>query len=70
MNIALWIAQILLLGMYGMAGIMKTFQIAKVRESMPWTQGRSDAFVRFVGISKLLGALAILLPVLTGILPW
>ena len=36
---------------------------------MTWTQGRSDAFIRFVGISELLGALAMLLPVLTGILP-
>ena len=70
MYIALWIVQVLLAGMYGMAGAMKTFQIPKVREQMPWTKNRSDAFVRFVGISELLGALGLLLPMLTGILPW
>jgi len=70
MNIALWIAQVILAFMYGVAGSLKTFQIAKVREQMPWTQNRSDAFVRFVGISELLGALGMLLPLLTGILPW
>jgi len=70
MIIALWIAQVLLAGMYGMAGSMKTFQITKVREMMPWTKGRSDGYVRFVGVSELLGALGLILPLLTGILPW
>ncbi len=70
MNIALWIAQVLLAGMYGMAGSMKTMQIAEVREMMPWSKGRSDNYVRFVGTSELLGALGMILPVLTGILAW
>lgn len=70
MNIALWVAQILLLGMYGMAGAMKTFQTAKAKEMLPWAKDRSDTFVRFVGISELLGALGLILPLLTGILAW
>ncbi len=70
MNIALWIAQVLLAGMYGMAGMMKTMQIAKVREMMPWAKNRSDGFIRFVGTSELLGALGMILPMLTGILTW
>jgi uncharacterized membrane protein YphA (DoxX/SURF4 family) len=70
MNIALWIAQGLLVAMYLMAGSMKTFQTEEVRPTMTWTQGRSDAFVRFVGISELLGALGLILPTVTGILPW
>lgn len=70
MNIALWIVQVLLAVMYGMAGAVKTFRTAKAREQMPWTKNRSDAFVRFVGTSELLGAFGLLLPILTGILPW
>lgn len=70
MNIALWVAQILLAAMYGMAGIMKTFQTAKAKEQLPWAKNRSDGFVRFVGISELLGALGLTLPLFTGILPW
>ena len=70
MNIALWIAQGLLAAMFLMAGTMKTFQTEKVRPTMTWTQGRSDTFVRFVGISELLGALGLILPLVTGILPW
>ena len=70
MNIALWIAQILLAGMYGMAGTMKTFQTAKAKEQFPWAKNRSDGYVRFIGISELLGALGLVLPIITGILPW
>ena len=70
MNIVLWVVQILLAVMYGMAGIMKTFQTAKAKEQLPWAKNRSDTFVRFVGTAELLGALGLFLPLLTGILPW
>jgi uncharacterized membrane protein YphA (DoxX/SURF4 family) len=70
MNIALWIAQVLLAALYGMAGIMKTFQTAKAKEQLPWAKNRSEGFVRFVGGSELLGALGLLLPLATGLLPW
>jgi protein-S-isoprenylcysteine O-methyltransferase Ste14 len=70
MNIVLWIAQVLLLFMYGFAGSTKVFNTAKARESMTWTEGRTDNFVHFVGVAELLGALGMILPMLTGILPW
>jgi hypothetical protein len=56
--------------MYGMAGTMRTFQTAKAKEMLPWARNRSDGFVRFVGTSELLGALGMLLPIVTGIMPW
>ncbi|MFN8435046.1 MAG: DoxX family protein [Anaerolineales bacterium] len=72
MNIALWIAQVLLAGMYGMAASMKTFTPDKVRENpqMTWAHGQSATYIRSVGIPELLGALGMILPMLTGILPW
>ena len=70
MNIVLWIIQVLLAGMYGMAGVMKAFQTQKAKEQLPWAKNRSEAIVRFVGISELLGALGLILPLATGILPW
>ena len=70
MNIALWIAQGLLAAMYLMAGSMKTFQTAKAKGQFPWAKNRSNGFVRFIGASELLGALGLILPLLTGILPW
>ncbi len=72
MVIALWIAQVLLAGMYGMAGGMKTFQPDGVRKNpqMTWAHDKQDGYIRFVGISELLGALGMILPILTGILVW
>ena len=70
MNIALWIIQILLALVYVAAGVLKTTSVAKVREQMPWAKKHSDNFVRFVGASELLGAIGLILPMLTGILPW
>lgn len=70
MNIALWIVQGLLAALYLMAGTLKTFQTAKAKEQLPWAKNRSDGFVRFVGTSELLGALGLILPLVTGVLLW
>ena len=70
MNVALWVAQGLLAVLYLMAGTMKTFRTARAKEQLPWARNRSDGFVRFVGVSEVLGALGLILPMLTGILPW
>ena len=72
MNIYLWIAQVLLLGMYGMVGIMKAFQPDKARQNpqMTWAHEKEDNFIRFVGTAEMLGALGMILPMLTGILTW
>lgn len=72
MNIALWIVQGLLAVLYGMAGSMKTFVPGKVRENaqMTWARGQSDSYIRSVGIPEVLGALGLILPMVTGILPW
>lgn len=72
MNIALWIVQGLLAAMFFMAGQMKAFTPAKVRENpqMTWAQDKTDGYIRFIGIAELLGAIGLILPLITGILPW
>lgn len=72
MSIALWIAQVLLAAMYGMAGSMKMFQPDATRKNsqMTWAHDKQDGYIRFVGISELLGAVGLILPILTGILIW
>jgi hypothetical protein len=72
MNTALWIAQGLLAAIYLMVGSMKVFRPDKVRENpqMTWAHRRSDQYIRFVGTAEVLGALGLILPLVTGILPW
>ncbi len=70
MNIALWIVQVLLALVYGMVGMLKAFQTEKARETMSWAKRHSNGYVRMVGSFELLGALGLILPALTGVLPW
>jgi uncharacterized membrane protein YphA (DoxX/SURF4 family) len=70
MNIALWIVQVLLGGMFVLAGVMKAFQYERAKASLPWVKDVPRELVTFIGVSELLGGLGLLLPAITGILPW
>jgi uncharacterized membrane protein YphA (DoxX/SURF4 family) len=70
MNIALWIVQVLLAGMFLMAGAMKAFQYERAKASLPWVKDVPRELTTFIGIAELLGGLGLLLPAITGILPW
>jgi uncharacterized membrane protein YphA (DoxX/SURF4 family) len=70
-GIALWVVQILLALVFGMAGVMKTFMpLEALATQMAWVGGSPDLLVRFVGIAELAGALGMILPAVTRILPW
>jgi uncharacterized membrane protein YphA (DoxX/SURF4 family) len=69
MNIALWVAQILLAGMFIMAGTMKAFAYEKAKASIPWVKETSPGFVRFIGVAELLGGIGMILPVALDITP-
>ncbi|KAA9160187.1 DoxX family protein [Amycolatopsis acidicola] len=72
MNIALWIAQVVLAVVYLAAGGLK---IVRPRErlvetgKLDWMKDTSDAGVKAVGVVEVLGALGVVLPWLTGIAP-
>ncbi|TMD34195.1 MAG: DoxX family protein [Chloroflexi bacterium] len=71
MNIALWIVQILLALVFAMAGIMKvTRPFEKLAENMGWAKDVGLRGVRLIGVLEILGAIALILPAVTGILPW
>lgn len=70
MNIVLWIAQGLLAALYLFAGGLKTFNTAKSKDQFPWAKDASQSFIRFIGISELLGALGVILPLLFDVMPW
>jgi uncharacterized membrane protein YphA (DoxX/SURF4 family) len=70
MNVALWIVQILLAAMFLMAGAMKVSQpIDKLGTRMPWVNHFPVGVVRFVGIAEIFGAIGVILPIATGIVP-
>jgi putative oxidoreductase len=71
MNIALWIAQVLLALGFLMAGFLKSTQpLNLLAKRMAWVSALPPAVVRFIGVVEILGGLGVILPIVTGILPW
>ena len=70
LHITLWIAQVLLAGMFLMSGFMKVSQpIDQLSQMLPWASQVPSGLVRFIGISELLGGLGLILPALLRIKP-
>ena len=69
MNIVLWVIQILLALAFLMAGSTKAFQYEKAKARMKWVNDVPRGLVAFVGGVEVLGAIGLILPALTGILP-
>ena len=71
MNIALWVVQGLLALLFLMSAGMKTFTpLATMRKKMTWANGIPAAFVRFLGVAEVLGAIGLIVPAVTGIQSW
>lgn len=69
--VSLWGAQILLALAFGAAGVMKLTQpIEALGAMMHWVTVSPDWLVRFIGFVEIAGALGMILPALTRILPF
>ena len=68
-----WILQIVLAVAFGAAGVMKLVTPKAKLEANPhmgWIAGASEAQVKLLAAAELLGALGLILPVVTGIAPF
>ena len=71
MGIALWVAQVMLAVAFLGAGATKLSQTKeKLAKNMAWVEDFSQGTVRLIGALEVLGAIGLVLPALTGILPW
>ena len=71
MGIALWVVQVLLAAAFLVSGATKLSQPKeKLLKYMAWVEDFSQPTVRNIGALEVLGAIGIVLPALTGILPW
>lgn len=66
----LWGAQILLGALFLMSGGMKVAApLDQLQAQMPWVSGALGGLVRFIGVTELLGAVGLIAPAATRILP-
>jgi len=71
MLIALWIASGLLALVNLLAGSVKVLRPkAALAERMPWSADFSAIQLKAIGALEIAGALGLILPRLTGVLPW
>jgi uncharacterized membrane protein YphA (DoxX/SURF4 family) len=70
MSIALWVVQVLLAAAFLVSGATKLSQPKeKLVKKMAWVEDFSQPTVRIIGALEVLGAIGIVLPALTGIVP-
>lgn len=70
-HIGLWVAQIALAALYGMAAYMKLLMSPEelFQMGLAWINGSTITFARIIGFFELLGVIGLILPAATGILP-
>jgi uncharacterized membrane protein YphA (DoxX/SURF4 family) len=71
MNTTLWIAQGILAAMFAMAGVMKSTQTKDklLKSGLNWVERFPISTVKIIGLSELLAALGLILPLMLGIVP-
>jgi uncharacterized membrane protein len=70
MNTILWIVQILLAIMFLLAGVLHGFQQERAKAQLKWPADVAPPLLTLIGIAEILGAFGLILPALTGVLPW
>lgn len=70
-SIGLWVAQVVLALMFGMAGVMKLMTpMDALATQMAWVGESPELLVRFIAVAEIAGALGMILPAATRILPF
>ncbi len=70
MDIALWVVAGVLSGIFLVAGIMKMTQTKeKLAENMGWVEHYEPRAIKLIGLLETLGAIGLILPAVTNILP-
>jgi uncharacterized membrane protein YphA (DoxX/SURF4 family) len=71
MNTAIWICQLFLAIIFLYSGVAKSTQSERwlVAHKQTGVEGLAITFIRFIGISEILGSIGILVPSFTGIMP-
>jgi len=67
MTIALWVLQVLTALVFGGHGLVLMRE--QTAQRVPWAAALPDPFVRVLGVLEILGAIGVVLPALTDVLP-
>ena len=69
MNIVLWVLQGLTAFAFGGHGVLLISGPQRMAERVPWIRALPVPFVRLLGVLEVLGAIGVVVPAATGVLP-
>lgn len=69
MNLVLWVLQAVTAVAFGGHGYLLVMRPRQTAERAPWVAALPVPFLRVLGIIEIVGALGVVLPGLTGVLP-
>ena len=71
LHVSLWVVQLLLAAFFLLAGVNHGLRpIAEAAQSSPWITGIPAWLARFIGFAELAGAVGLVLPAATRVMPW
>lgn len=65
-----WVFSIVLAAVFLITGINRAFRYEKSRDLFPWVKDLPRPLVQAIGVVEILGAVGLILPVVTGIYSW
>ena len=65
-----WVFSIVLAAVFFITGVIQVFCYEKSRDLLPWVKDVPRALAQAIGVAEILGALGLILPVITGIYSW
>ena len=65
-----WVFSIIVAAVFLITGYNRVFRYQKARDLFPWVKDMPRALVQIIGVAEILGALGLILPVLTGFYSW
>jgi uncharacterized membrane protein len=68
MNVALWVLQVLTALAFGGHGLL-LMTPERTAQRVPWVASLPGPFVRVLGVLEILGAIGVVVPALSGVLP-
>jgi uncharacterized membrane protein len=70
MDVILWIAQVVLAGLFAVFGVTHATRRESMREQAPWMWALPREAMLIIGTLDILGAVGLILPAVTRIQPW
>ena len=70
MDIAAWIAQAIAALAFGVHGYTLLFRPEQALRQYPWAGDVPEGTKRLIGTAELLGAIGVIVPAVTRVLPW